>query len=510
MVAEVASGMVQGVQGEIIKIQADVGNGLPVFHMIGSLSNEVKEARERVRTALRNMGTVLPARRISVNFAPADLRKYGTFFDLGVAVALLLAMERLPDDRVKETIFLGELSLDGTLCPISGVLPIILEGEKKGYRRCIVPVENGEEASFAEKIEVYVFSSLEEVCDYLKYGEEGESGKIVISDEKSEQSLLPGTDFSEVHGQQMAKRALEIAAAGWHNIFLDGPPGVGKSLLASCMPGIMPDMTREEMIEITMIYSVKGLLHGGCSLIRERPFRAPSHLVTPAGMFGGGVIPRPGEISLAHHGVLFLDELPQYKKDLIEMFRLPLEEHAIELVRKDRTVEFPADFLLVTAANPCPCGYYPNLKRCHCSDRQIEKYRNKISGPILDRIDLFVRCDEISYKDFSNAREEEKSALKKRRIEAAWQIQKERFHGQDTAFNSRMSRMQIEKYCRLDEAGEKLMKEAFDLFRLTGRSYYKVLKVARTIADLDHSEQIRSIHLEEALHFRNIVFISPS
>lgn len=508
--------------------------------MIGYLSNEVKESKERVRTALNNIGVLLPPKRISVNFAPADFRKCGTSFDIGVAAAILLAMDFVPETYIKDTLFVGELSLNGQICPISGVLPIVVAASKRGIKRCIVAQENVAEAAFVEQMEVVGCRNLEELFFYLKHGyiindDSGEilensgnisedSGKectiqdvkksqeisestrslnLLVKDilENADEDKISVTDFSEVKGQVMAKRAMEIAAAGYHNLMLGGPPGVGKSMLASCISGIMPQMTTEEMIDTTIIYSAKGLLKDSFSLITKRPFRNPSLAVTQAGMFGGGMTPQPGEISLAHHGILFLDEFPEYKREIIEMLRVPLEKHEISIVRKEQTLTFPADFLLSVCANSCPCGYYP-MDKCRCTYRQIVKYQNRISGPILDRIDLFVRCEEIGYEALTSNSKEESSADIRKRVSKAWEIQKERFAQSTTLFNGRMNKNEVEIYCKLDEEGQQLMKEAFSVFQLTGRSYFKILKVARTIADLEGSYDIKSRHVEEALYFR--------
>lgn len=550
MVAEVFSAMIQGIEGQIVKIQVDISNRLPNFNMIGYLSNEVKESKERVRTALNNIGILLPPKRISVNFAPADFRKCGTSFDIGVAAAILLVMDFVPETYITDTLFVGELSLNGQICPISGVLPIVVAASKRGIKRCIVAQENVAEAAFVEQMEVIGCRNLEELFFYLKHGyivndDSGEilensgnisedSGKelrngkectvqdveksqeisegtrslnlkstVLVKDilENAEEDRISVTDFSEVKGQVMAKRAMEIAAAGYHNLMLSGPPGVGKSMLASCISGIMPQMTTEEMIDTTIIYSAKGLLKDSFSLITKRPFRNPSLAVTQAGMFGGGMTPQPGEISLAHHGILFLDEFPEYKREIIEMLRVPLEKHEISIVRKEQTLTFPADFLLSVCANSCPCGYYP-MDKCRCTYRQIVKYQNRISGPILDRIDLFVRCEEIGYEALTSNSKEESSADIRKRVTKAWEIQKERFAQSTTLFNGRMNKNEVESYCKLDGEGQQLMKEAFSVFQLTGRSYFKILKVARTIADLEGSYDIKSRHVEEALYFR--------
>lgn len=504
MVTEVMSGMVVGVEGQLVKIQTDISDGLPVFTMIGHLSNEVREAKDRVRTALKNCGCLLPARRISVNLAPGDTRKYGTWFDLGIAVSLLASMGYIPLAATARYFFLGELSLDGRMTPLSGVLPIVREAVLQGYRRFIVPEGNGEEAALIEDAIVYAIPDLNEVIDFLSGQERDPIGKMLQDGGKGREISPPAVDFAEIHGQAVARRAMEIAAAGFHNVFLTGPPGMGKSMLAAALPGILPDMTLVERIETSMIYSVKGLLKEGFTLINQRPFRAPSLGVSQAGMFGGGAVPSPGEISLAHHGVLFLDEFTEYSRNMTEMLRIPLENHSINLVRHERTLTFPADFLLVAAANPCPCGYYPDRTRCHCMEYQIQNYQGRLSGPIMDRMDLFVRCDEMSYSDLTESGKEESSASIRRRVEGARALQMERRPAETSYYNGRMTSSDVQRFCRLTEAGSRMMEDAFFRLRLTGRSYYKLLKTARTIADLDQSGDIRDDHLMEAIRYRQI------
>lgn len=506
MVAEVMSGMVHGVQGEMITVQVDISDGMPVFCMIGHLSPEVKEARERVRTALKNTGFRLPPRRISVNLAPADIRKNGTCFDLAIAAGIFVAMGLLPQECTKKIFFLGELALDGSVSPLTGVLPILTAARRAGFSRCIVPAANMEEASLLEDMESLGFWHLKEIFRYLS----GEKAEVLNKqDIRREREPCDGIhaaapDLAQVRGQQMAKRALEIAVSGYHNLFLDGPPGAGKSMIASCIPGIMPEMSREEMIETTMLYSVKGLLKDGLGLMERRPFRAPSLSVTMAGMFGGGSIPKPGEISLAHHGVLFLDEFSEFRRELIEMFRVPLEEHQIMQIRGGRTVVFPADFMLIAAANPCPCGYYPDRRYCRCSPGKIADYQNRLSGPILDRLDLFVRCDPVSYAVIAGKENGETSEKVRERVRRVWNLQEERFRGSGIRFNGRMRQREVEKYCVPDKDSEKLLRQVFDRMRLTGRSYYRILKVGRTIADMEQSASIREEHVREALMYRRL------
>ena len=504
VVTEVMSGMVVGVEGQLVKIQTDISDGLPVFTMIGHLSNEVREARDRVRTALKNCGCLLPARRISVNLAPGDTRKYGTWFDLAIAVSLLTAMGHLPLAATARYFFLGELSLDGRMTPSSGILPIVREAVLQGHRRFIVPEGNGEEAALIEDAIVYAFSNLQEVIEFLTGAKRDPVAGIPEDGQDGQRSGKLDTDFRDIHGQAMARRAMEIAAAGFHNVFLTGPPGMGKSMLAAALPGILPEMTLEERIETSMIYSVKGLLKDGFALIKQRPFRAPSLGVSQAGMFGGGAVPSPGEVSLAHHGVLFIDEFNEHSRSMTEMLRIPLENHAINLVRHERTLTFPADFLLVAAANPCPCGYYPDRTRCRCMEYQIQNYQSRLSGPIMDRMDIFVRCDEVSFFDLTGRGEEESSASIRRRVEVARAMQMERRSSETSYYNGRMTTSDVQRFCRLTKAGSRMMEEAFVRLRLTGRSYYKLLKTARTIADLDQSGDIKDDHLMEAICYRQI------
>ena len=502
MISRVESLGLSGINGYAVSVECFITNGLPGFEIVGLPDTAVKEARERVRAAVKNSGFKFPVSRITLNLAPADTRKSGTLYDLPILIGILAATDlcKLPKEP---SAFLGELSLEGKLRPVNGVLPMAIAARRAGIRALYVPAENAREATLAGGLTVYGVRDVRGLTEHL-------CGNAPIEPEpawepEEDTDKLP--DFSDVKGQENVKRALEIAAAGAHNVLLVGPPGSGKSMLTRRLPSILPDMTREEALEVTQIHSVMGLLSKDAPLVRRRPFRSPHHTISTAGLTGGGTVPRPGEISLAHKGVLFLDELPEFRKETLEVMRQPLEDGVVTISRASGAASFPCQFQLVCAMNPCRCGWYGDPSgRCTCSSASVHSYLSRISGPLLDRIDIIVEVPSLNFDDLRSHTEPEPSSAVKARVEAARAVQRKRFTGSRCRCNANMQPAELRAFCELDDACAELMRQAFDALGLTARSYDRIRKVARTIADLAGSETILPEHLAEAIQYRTYQF----
>lgn len=497
MFSKTYAAVIRGIDALLVQVEADVSDGLPGLELVGFLASELREAKERVRVAIRNTGILLPPKKITVNLSPADVRKGGTAFDLAIAIAILTASGHLSEEYINQTMFAGELSLDGRLNPVNGILPIACCAKENGLAQLIVPAKNRAEAAVTGKLDVWGCRTLGEVMGVLR-GKEPDGAQEEA--EQGAEDVLP--DFSEICGQSAAKRAIEIAVSGGHNLLFVGSPGSGKTMLARRIPSIMPELTAEESLELSKIYSVSGRLAPGAGLMKKRPFQAPHHSVTAGAMTGGGRNPKPGEISLATHGVLFLDELPEFERSTIELLRQPLEERRITVNRVADSCDYPASFMLVAAMNPCPCGAYPDRKLCRCSEPKIRRYQSKLSRAILDRIDLVLQVAPVRYEELQQKGERECSASIRARIEKVREIQKKRYEGLGIRTNAELSAKQLSEFCALSGEGEEIMREAFFRYALSARAYHRIIKVARTIADMDGEETIGARQLYEAVGYR--------
>ncbi len=501
MLATVLSGALVGIDGLLVEVEVDVALGLPQFTTVGLPEGAVRESKDRVRSAIKNSGYEFPSRKITVNLAPADIKKEGSAYDLPIALGILAAEGWLDKEHIVQYALLGELSLDGRVKPIQGVLPLAVMAKEKGLKGLIVPQENAAEAAVVEGLEVFGVPTLADAFLFLNRAHEITPESVDLQTMFAAYSRYE-VDFNDVKGQDHVKRALEVAASGSHNLMLVGPPGAGKTMLARRLPTILPDMTLVEAIEATKVHSVSGLMDGK-ALIATRPFRSPHHTISDAGLIGGGSIPKPGEVSLAHHGVLFLDELPEFRKNVLEVLRQPLEDARVTISRAVGSITYPASIMLVSAMNPCPCGFLGDTQHeCSCTPQQIQRYRAKVSGPLLDRIDIQIEVPAVQYKELSEETSTEDSAVIRTRVNQARKVQLTRFAGRTLFCNAQMTSRDIRKFCQPDDGGDKLLENAMSRLGLSARAYTRILKVARTIADLAGEEKVGSGHIAEAIQYR--------
>lgn len=515
MFSTITSGAIYGIRSCLIQVEVDISQGLPCFQIVGLPGSEVREARERVKVALKNVGVILPPVCVNVNLSPADIPKSGTAFDLPVAVGIMCALSRLPVETVHDTLLIGELGLSGEVKPVKGVLPIVREAAQQGIKRCILPRENLWEGALVKDVESIGVADMKETIGILT----GAIQSVQMKCEKEsvwENDAAGGEDFADISGQERLKRAAQVAAAGFHHLLIVGAPGAGKTMLARRIPTILPPLSLEESLEVSSIYSISGLLQSAGSLKRERPFLSPHHTITGRALVGGGRIPRPGIVSLAHRGVLFLDELPEFKRETLDILRQPLEDKQVQIARSAGTYVYPADLMLVGAMNPCPCGYYPDMSRCRCTPYEIRRYLRRVSGPILDRIDICVEAQPVEFADIAGRSADggsvhdesrvqiESSAQIREKVMNARHWQTERFAGTGLKFNSDMKAADVEHFCSLGEKERHFMEQMFSAMKLSARGYHRILKVARTIADLEKSEKIGENHLAEAISYRQM------
>jgi magnesium chelatase family protein len=504
MLAKALSGAILGIDAYKVEVEVDIALGLPSFSTVGLPEGAVRESKERVKSAAKNSGYEFPSKKITVNLAPADIKKEGAAFDLPIAIGILAASGVVETSKLADFLILGELSLDGRIKPVKGALPIAVATRENGLKGLIIPKANAREGAVVKGIDVLAVEALADVVDFLNNSLSINPTTVNLED-IFKNNLTYSVDFTEVKGQEHGKRALEIAAAGGHNVIMIGPPGSGKTMLARRIPTILPDMSFEEAIETTKIHSVMGLLDNNSALIVTRPFRSPHHTISDAGLIGGGQIPKPGEVSLSHNGVLFLDELPEFKKNVLEVMRQPIEDGKVTISRAVTSLTYPAQFMLVAAMNPCPCGFYTDPHHeCSCTIPQIQKYKARVSGPLLDRIDIHIEVPSVRYKDLSDERSGDSSENIKKRVNSAHDIQMKRFQGKKIHCNAQMTSRYTKGYCQIGEESKRLLETAIDKLGLSARAYTRILKVARTIADLEGRDEITSYHISEAIQYRSL------